>query len=61
NGAFYCSSSKAYTKWGTVTIPASVTEIGENSLVYLNKSGATIVVDEENPVYTVSNGKIVKK
>ena len=61
NGAFYCSSSNAYTKWGTVTIPASVTEIGENSLVYLNKSGATIVVDEENPVYTVSNGKIVKK
>lgn len=61
NGAFFCSGSPVYTKWGTVTIPASVTEIGENSLVYLNKSGATIVVDEENPVYTVSNGKIVKK
>ena len=61
NGAFFCSGSPVYTKWGTVTIPASVTEIEENSLVYLNKSRATIIVDEDNPVYTVTNGKIAKK
>lgn len=61
NGAFFCSGSPTYTKWDSVTIPASVTEIEENSLKFLNSSGATLVVDEGNAVYTVSNGKIVKK
>ena len=61
NGAFFCSGSATYTKWGTVTIPASVTVIEENALKHLNGSGATLVVDSENKVYTVSNGKVVKK
>ncbi len=61
NGAFFCSGSSSYTKWGTVTIPASVTKIEENSLKYLNSSGATLVVDAENTVYTVLQNKIVKK
>ena len=61
NGAFFCSPSKTYTKWGTVTIPASVTKIEENSLKYLNNSGVTLVVDENNAVYTVSQNKIVTK
>ena len=61
NGAFFCSPSKTYTKWGTVTIPASVTKIEENALKYLNNSGVTLVVDADNAVYTVSQNKIVKK
>ena len=61
NGAFFCSGSATYTKWGSVTIPATVIKIEENSLKFLNGSGATLIVDEKNTVYTVENNKIVKK
>ncbi len=61
DGAFFCSGSSTYTKWGTVTIPATVKNIEPNSLYFLNNSGATITVDENNEVYTVSNNKIIKK
>lgn len=61
NGAFFCSGSSTYTKWGTVIIPASVREIEANALAFINSSNATIVVDEDNEHFTVSNNKLVKK
>ncbi len=61
NGAFYCSSSTNYLKWTSINIPASVTEIEEYSLNFINNSGVTVTVDANNEVYTVSNNKIVKK
>lgn len=61
DGAFFCSGSSIYTKWGTVYIPASVNEIETNALHFLNSCGATITIDENNDVYTVSNNKIIKK
>lgn len=63
SGAFF---GRSYRKdWETIYIPASVTMIEKNTLDFLNTyisgSQATVTIDKNNTVYTVTNGKIVKK
>ena len=57
------NSTKETTKLTSVHIPASVTTIESAQLTALNKlvGRITITIDEANPNYTVTDGKIVAK
>ena len=57
------ASSSETTKLTSVHIPASVTTIESSQLTALNKlvGRITITIDEANPNYTISSGKIVSK
>lgn len=57
------AASSETTKLTSVHIPASVTTIESAQIIALNKlvGRITITIDENNPDYTISGGKIVTK
>ncbi len=59
--AFWEDKDVPFRGVSSIHIPASLTEIAENQLAKINSLAATLSVAEENPIYTVQDGKIVLK
>ncbi len=60
NGAFFDRAGSV--GWDSISIPASVTLIEDNSLSFINACSVTITVDENNTAYKLNeSGKLVKQ